>query len=571
MLRFTIFAFSAWASQATAAHESLRSIAQTSSRTLTEELIAGYAPVTKVTDHNAIDQDQKYLEVNLAKRTSTGFANAKAIYEEGGNSKSYAAITLDVDITTDISKGTAVTGTNDDGDEIRGKVYKTARRDQRQVKIQYDTSSNQETWVMCRVGALKENEGLVTTGCLKDSGSVSIGNDDFSYSYDHTIHNNNGRTLQGFSTSVQSKMIDCSPGCPFTDAEMFVNYYGRNDYGDHWITSAFNKDSTDFTNRGNADFSIYGESEDALVEVIKKGTVYLNVFMYVIREFEDAIVDCKTQCTSANCNDDPVEAWDEGVAFYTGSLEGRDGTSTGHLLHQLADKRCQNFKTCGTNGGLVGNTRSYVNHKLLRLFEMGKSQVMNKECGAAKLTVRSITKHMYIPLIQGTLRYAYVLDRDSSHGNKEAAEGAVFAASVLPRIHSANATSAQTIYDNMKVGATSTSFLAVKRAFESVYPGLGISCAKIGGVVNSVGDYKTDARPCADDDDSTDDDDKATTDDDDKKTADDDDKATADDDDKKTSDDDDKKTSDDDDGNGASAKNFIVVAFSTIFVMLFSM
>ena len=54
-------------------------------------------------------------------------------------------------------------------------------------------------------------------------------------------------------------------------------------------------------------------------------------------QFEDAIDDC-TSCTS-NCNEhstnsDSVHAWDEGVAFYTGSLEGTayGGNSNGKLL-----------------------------------------------------------------------------------------------------------------------------------------------------------------------------------------------------------------------------------------------
>ena len=39
------------------------------------------------------------------------------------------------------------------------------------------------------------------------------------------------------------------------------------------------------------------------------------------------------------------------VCFYAGSKEGQDGVSDdGKLLHQVADKRCENFKTCGTEG-----------------------------------------------------------------------------------------------------------------------------------------------------------------------------------------------------------------------------
>ena len=32
-------------------------------------------------------------------------------------------------------------------------------------------------------------------------------------------------------------------------------------------------------------------------EIIKKGTAYLSVAMYMIRELEDALYDCDTKCT----------------------------------------------------------------------------------------------------------------------------------------------------------------------------------------------------------------------------------------------------------------------------------
>jgi len=556
MLRFTALVLSAWVAHAVPAENSLRSVIETPSRNLSAEEIAGYSPASTVTDHNAIDLDQKFMEIELAKGTTTGNANARAIYEDGGNSKSFAEITLASNLSSPLTKGTSVEGIGLDGGQVRGKLLKNAASGQDIVKIQYDTSSNQDTWVRCRVGALVD--GIETDGCLKNTGQISIGGSTFSYSYDPLTDNNNGRTLRGFSTAVQEKMIECTPGCPFADAKMFVDYYGRPDYADEWIAAAFGKRKTQFDN-GITNFESYGN--DGLREVVKKGTVCMNVFMYVIREFEDAIVDCKTQCDTSNCNDDPVHAWDEGVAFYTGSLEGTDGLSSGRLLHQLADKRCQNFKTCGTNGGLMGGgnvgTTSFVNHRLLREFETGKDQLLTGQCGAARSTLKSITKHMYIPLIQGSLRYAYIVEK-SFGGEKEKAEGAVFTAAVLPRIHAADPSAAQIIFDNMRVGATSTSFAAVKKAYESVYSKLGIRCSKIGGLVNSNGEYKEGADRCTDDD-GTDD---GTTDDDDKKTADDDDK--------KTADDDDKATSDDDD-SGGSMNSLVVTLFATVAVIFASM
>ena len=97
-------------------------------------------------------------------------------------------------------------------------------------------------------------------------------------------------------------------GCPYPDFQHFYNYYGRDDYAHHWVESAFAGAKTDFVS-GNADFSRLGLV--GRTEAIKKGTAYLNIFMYVIRELEDAMDDCERGCI--NCNDSPVHAWDEGV------------------------------------------------------------------------------------------------------------------------------------------------------------------------------------------------------------------------------------------------------------------
>ncbi len=218
----------------------------------------------------------------------------------------------------------------------------------------------------------------------------------------------------------------------------------------------------------------------------------MNIFMYVIREFEDALDDCKSNCIA--CNDDPVHAWDEGVAFYAGSMEGEDGIASGKLLHQLADKRCGNFGTCID----TENTMSKVNQELLDLFNVGQGQLQAGKCEDARKTKDKVAEIMYIPLIQGTLRYAYKVG-ELQGAEKEKAEGAVFAAAVLPRIHGADADAAMTIYENMKVGASSTDHKAVKKAFEGVYEKLGLKCSDIGGLLDKNGeDFYEGAAPCKD-------------------------------------------------------------------------
>merc|ERR1719236_129016 len=82
-------------------------------------------------------------------------------------------------------------------------------------------------------------------------------------------------------------------------------------YGNSFVTAALD---------GTGQFANIGAA--GRVECAKKGSAYMNVWLYTIREMEDAIDDCKSDCI--DCNADPVHAWDEAVAFYTGSLEGEE-------------------------------------------------------------------------------------------------------------------------------------------------------------------------------------------------------------------------------------------------------
>jgi len=236
----------------------------------------------------------------------------------------------------------------------------------------------------------------------------------------------------------------------------------------------------------------------------------------VIREFEDAIDDCQNCTTGLSCNefsdsfssDSPqynaVHAWDEGVAFYAGSLEGPNvgGSSAGEMVYRLAEKRCANFGTC--ESGL-----SNVNKKLLEDFILGEALLKNGLCANVRPIVDRIIKQMTVPLVQGSLRYAYkvgVAPEDSDRSQKNAAEGAVFTAAVLPLVHKCNVDAAKTISDEMKFGlydqGVYPDFAAVKAAFESTYDCLGITCADVGGLTaDGVAGPCQDAVPDGDDDD----------------------------------------------------------------------
>jgi hypothetical protein len=196
-----------------------------------------------------------------------------------------------------------------------------------------------------------------------------------------------------------------------------------------------------------------------------------------------------------------VHAWDEGVAFYAGSLEGNTygGTSAGKMVYRLAEKRAANF-------GTLINGVSQVNHELTKyggLFDQGRDIVTALEpatCDNARPILAKITELMTVPLIQGALRYAYklsALSPDKDKSQKNAAEGAVFTAAVLPLVHACDAVAADTVGQAMKMAkitefitaepSTLVDFAAVKAALETTYKCLGITCAQVGALQDSNG------------------------------------------------------------------------------------
>jgi len=75
-------------------------------------------------------------------------------------------------------------------------------------------------------------------------------------------------------------------------------------------------------------------------EAIQKGIMNMNIFPYVIWEMQDQVNDCKAGILLSN-DDNSVHAWDEAVAFYSGSMIGTgvNPSSSGILQYALADKR----------------------------------------------------------------------------------------------------------------------------------------------------------------------------------------------------------------------------------------
>jgi hypothetical protein len=238
--------------------------------------------------------------------------------------------------------------------------------------------------------------------------------------------------------------------------------------------------------------------------------------MYVIRMMEHALDQCELPCTKkadalyapgqkAQCDDSPVRAWDQAVAFYTGSLEGDSGGGEGVLFFDLADTMCARFLTCGDRAELRFGV-SYVNNVAINDFIKGQIHVLKRECGMARKKKNEIVKIMAVPLIQATLLNAYEQVNAKKSGEEEqakaAVQGASYTATILPLVHECSPEDAQTIYENLRFGkdvnaTQSLDFVKVKEALERNYKCMGISCKSVGGIWEGR-DYFPLASPCQD-------------------------------------------------------------------------
>lgn len=424
---------------------------------------------------------------------------AALVYNNGAHSKSYAHITLE-ESTGKINKNTAFVGTTISGKPIVLYAYSDYDAGETVIKLRYATSDVQEEYSFCQVGA---NTEPVIHGCLTAFGTVKldgINSKPLAYSYDPLKDNKNGRTLAGFSTGAEEKMAKCE-ACPYVDYAKYLSYYGEYDYGHQFISAAFEQRETTMNN-GNVDFSAY--SEPALRKAIEVATQNMNVWMYVIREFEDALDDCNKGCASDQCNADKVNAWDEGIAFYAGSLEGDDGSGQGVLTYALADELCVDFKTCGESGDSMEGT-SFVNLEIFRLSGPAMKLLLAEQCEETRYYVEEIVGLMTVPLVQGLLRAAYHSSTETSTTETSETidmakgEAAAFAATVVPILHNCSAEDAAFVQQQLEYqnNGEDRDYVAIKQTLERHYQCMGITCEQVGGLWDDSTDgYREGADAC---------------------------------------------------------------------------
>jgi hypothetical protein len=304
--------------------------------------------------------------------------------------------------------------------------------------------------------------------------------------YTPTTDTVNGRSLQLFSTEAETKMKFPGSDAFYPDYAMFVQYYGSNTYGDDIIQAAFLGKATSLQN-GNIDFTQFGYEGRA--EAVKKATAYMNTAMEIIRKLESGVYECLS-CSSDDCLDEGVLLLNEAVALYIGSLEGEAGTAgEGAGIYSLAEKRAIDFQT-------LIDGKAKLNAEMFMLLNQMGAYLSEGNCPAARFNKEDIAKLMFVPMIQGTLRYAWILSADNTASEADEVEGMTFAACVLPIVAACSSPDADIIYSEIQ--SITPDFAAVKETFERTYNCLEITCGDVGGYWD-VGneDYYPGAAPCS--------------------------------------------------------------------------
>jgi hypothetical protein len=304
----------------------------------------------------------------------------------------------------------------------------------------------------------------------------------------------------------------------------YTKYYGSDSFTDDYIQKIIQNKATKFK-KGNVDPRVFpnvvNEGSECIgrEELVKKGLAYTSTLYQGFQLAQEAIHLAVNGCRHQRGCEDAVEAWDGSVATYVGSLEGIDGNNDaggdyGKAPYALADKRCRNYANCGPEHDLaVKNETSPINTQVLALYAAGSQATYVGDYVLMAYYLRLLSNKAAVPLIQGTLRYAYKLSGvdDATQtppffgdrSDKSAGELGAFAFGALPKVWACSTKGEKKIFEQTKigggvVGVDAVNFQNVKLGFQCNYKCLGITCKDVGALFDGDATPKPGAEACSD-------------------------------------------------------------------------
>eukprot|EP00808_Paulinella_micropora_P001177 g35672.t1 len=232
-------------------------------------------------------------------------------------------------------------------------------------------------------------------------------------------------------------------------------------------------------NGTSLDFSAEDKSGAFRAEAAEKAPLFFNVWYYVVWEMHASVMKCRDASWRLGTAD--ALNWDEAVAFYTGSLEGRTRVNQGwqgESLFAKAQKGGVRFGTCTADGdGEPNKGYAASNAKLFDTFEAGKARLAER--------VRRVLAEQEMERVcndlEGLKDLAVAQVEQAPDNQKFRGELWAYSSSILPLISKCDFNLANNLYALAWEGNKQFTYSSLKARLENIYPCLGITCADVGG------------------------------------------------------------------------------------------
>lgn len=206
------------------------------------------------TPQAAIDLDQAQLEIITAdEEEEYEIGIAESIYESGANSHPYAALHLTNTLRFDapVPAGTVVVGTGINGNETLGTLVWNAPVNATRIYVAYPVSDVRKNPTACRV---RNVDSIELEACFAENGTVMVGSEAYSYTYDAIDDNKNAISLQDLSINAELHHKEGNLSLAEYDMfSMYTDFYQTADYADRIVAAGFAGYDAELS-RGNVNF-----------------------------------------------------------------------------------------------------------------------------------------------------------------------------------------------------------------------------------------------------------------------------------------------------------------------------
>lgn len=273
----------------------------------------------------------------------------------------------------------------------------------------------------------------------------------------------------------------------------FRTYFDTKNYAHDLIESIF------------AQYGLIEASKDQYVTLIVDALRYQVLYMAAITKAYEAVAGCQSQSQAQ-----AIQArydWDTAAAFIIGSMQrSSNSISTqnemdGYLLWNLGLRQCDKFNKCALTNFAVNN-EDILNVLYVGSFELSiKSTEPQGSCNDVRNGAAALERFLLVPLIQGTLDAAYLLDdisktlqdsrviSSSSISQSIYASGYIYSRAILPYIYHEDSNAAQVISRNLNFQFDMNPMMD---GFDTVFSQVSSAVEKM-GLCNNVG-YMVDVK-----------------------------------------------------------------------------